>query len=309
MGRIYKRGETYYADFVDKRRRRVQKSLRTNDRTVAKARLRDLELATTNSGTHATEVLSDALDYFTETVCASKPSSTRGSYQQKARHLSRLLGKSKLDDLTRTHVERYIAKRIEEGAHTHSIHKELVVLRQTLQSAEERGAFHGVVTKVVPKFRAGYVPRETYLSEEQFSKLLWNIVAPPHPSATEKTLQKIERMRLNRILYCMIIAFASPRRGELEKLQWEHVDLNRRMMRVPKGKTKARLRSARSCIRGSRHFTKARVRSYSSGRTTSASWLGRVPALASLASRRTTCAARSRPGSSRRTSTPQSSPP
>jgi hypothetical protein len=39
MGRIYKRGGTYYADFVDKRRRRIQRSLRTDDRTVAKARL------------------------------------------------------------------------------------------------------------------------------------------------------------------------------------------------------------------------------------------------------------------------------
>jgi integrase len=241
MGTLYKRGNVYYADFTDKRGKRNQRSLRTTDRLVAKARLRDLELATTDSGTHATEILSDALDYFTGTVCASKPSPTRSSYEQKARHLSRLLGKSKLDDLTRAHVERYIAKRIEEGAHTHSVHKELVVLRQTLQSADERGTFHGVVTKVVPKFRAGYVPRETYLTEEQFSRLLWNILAPAHPNATPKTLQKIESMRLNRILYCMIIAFASPRRGELEKLQWEHVDLSRRMMRVPKGKTKARI--------------------------------------------------------------------
>jgi site-specific recombinase XerD len=225
MGTIYKRGAVYYADFVDKRGKRQQKSLRTTDRIVAKARLRDVELATTDSGTHQTEILSDSLDYFTETVCASKVEPTRKSYQQKARHLSRLLGTMKLDDLTHAHVERYIAKRITEGAHTHTVHKELVVLRQTLQSADERGTFHGVVTKLVPKFRAGYVPRETYLSEEQFSRLLWHIVAPAHTNATPKTLEKIERMRLNRILYCMVIAFASPRRGELEKLQREHVDL------------------------------------------------------------------------------------
>jgi len=50
MGRIYKRGDTYYADFVDRHHRRVQQSLRTTDRAVAKARLRDLELSTTDSG-------------------------------------------------------------------------------------------------------------------------------------------------------------------------------------------------------------------------------------------------------------------
>jgi hypothetical protein len=92
MGTIYKRGETYYADFVDRQRRRIQRSLRTKDREVAKARLRDLELSTTDSGTHASEALTVALDYFTETVCASKPLATRRSYEQKARHVSRLLG-------------------------------------------------------------------------------------------------------------------------------------------------------------------------------------------------------------------------
>ena len=241
MGRIYKRGGTYYADFVDKRRRRVQRSLRTDDRTVAKARLRDLELATTDSGTHATEVMSDALDYFTETVCASKPAATRTSYEQKARHLSRLLGALKLDDLTRAHTEKYIAKRLAEGAHTHSVHKELVVLRGALSSAEDRGAFHGVIAKVVPKFKAKYEPRTTYLTPEQFSRLLWNIVAPPHRGAKPATLARIERMRINRTLYCMLIAFASPRRGELEKLRWEHVDLARNTIRIPKGKTKGRV--------------------------------------------------------------------
>lgn len=240
MGRIYKRGAAWYADFVDRRGRRIQRSLRTDDRIVAKARLRDLELATTDSGTHATEALSDALDYFTGIACAAKPDATRSSYEQKARHLSRLLGTLKLDDMTRAHVERYIAKRLEEGAHTHSIHKDLVVLRGTLTSAEARGMFHGVIAKLVPRFRAKYVPRETHLSPEQFSRLMWNIVAPAHPRAKPKTVEKIEQRRVRRILYCSLIALASPRRGELEKLRWEDVDLVRGTIRIPKGKTKAR---------------------------------------------------------------------
>jgi hypothetical protein len=56
--------------------------------------------------------LSEALDYFTETVCASKPEATRSSYEQEARHIARLLGTVQLADLTRSHIERYIAKRI-----------------------------------------------------------------------------------------------------------------------------------------------------------------------------------------------------
>ena len=49
MGNLNKRGDTYYADFVDRNGRRVQRSLRTCDVKVAKARLRDLEFATTDT--------------------------------------------------------------------------------------------------------------------------------------------------------------------------------------------------------------------------------------------------------------------
>jgi integrase len=38
----------------------------------------------------------------------------------------------------------------------------------------------------------------------------------------------------------MLIAFGSPRRGELEAMQWEHVDLARGVMRIPRGKTLGR---------------------------------------------------------------------
>ena len=115
------------------------------------------------------------------------------------------------------------------------------MLRGALTSEDSRGTFHGVVTKVVPKFRAKYVPRETYLTPEQFSKLMTVIVAPPPAKAKPKTIAKIEARRIRRTLYCLLIALASPRRGELEKLQWEHVDLVRGTIRVPKGKTKSRV--------------------------------------------------------------------
>ena len=49
---LHKPGETYYAAFVDGDHRRVRRSLGTNNDRVAKVRLRDLELATTDSGPH-----------------------------------------------------------------------------------------------------------------------------------------------------------------------------------------------------------------------------------------------------------------
>ena len=66
MGNLTKRQKddgsiVYYADYTDLRTgRRVQKSLRTGDIKVAKLRLRDLELATTDSAPHPTETLDEA---------------------------------------------------------------------------------------------------------------------------------------------------------------------------------------------------------------------------------------------------------
>src|SRR5262245_6391245 len=109
MGKLYKRGDVWYADFVDRNHRRRQVSTRTGDVKVARARLRDLELSTTDSGPHATEPLADALDYFTDVTCAGKAPPTIESYQQKARHVARLIGATPVDNLTRENVERYIA--------------------------------------------------------------------------------------------------------------------------------------------------------------------------------------------------------
>src|SRR5262245_11401435 len=140
MGNLTKRykddgSPVYYADFVDLRTgRRVQKSLRTGDPKVAKLRLRDLELATTDSAPHATESLDDALKYFVEAVHATSPAATGKCHEQKARHLSTAMGSTPVSELTAEMIERYIAKRCGNGAdsdkaHRHSVHKELIVLR------------------------------------------------------------------------------------------------------------------------------------------------------------------------------------
>ena len=151
MGTLNKRGGIYYGNYVDLRTgRRCQKSLRTADVKVAKLRLRDLELATTDSGSHASETLDAALSYFVDIVHATSPEGTVTCYRQKARHLSDEMGSMMVDQLKAEHVERYIAKRCgngpeSDGAHRHSVHKELIVLRGALKSARARGTFHSVV--------------------------------------------------------------------------------------------------------------------------------------------------------------------
>lgn len=236
MGTLYRRGKTWYADYYDRDNVRRRESTRTKDHEVARARLRDLELQTTDRGSNQTQTLSDALDYFTDITCAGRSPGTVKCYEQKARHVGRLIGGTLLDKLRREDVERYIAARIAEKSHTHSIHKELVVLRGALKAAKARGLFHGAL-EVVPEFDAGYVPRTTYLTPDEFLALVDHLIPPAPATAKPKTLAKRETLKQRRALYCMLISLASPRRGELELLDWEHVDLERNIIRIPKGKT------------------------------------------------------------------------
>lgn len=241
MGNLHKRNGVYYADYVDRSGQRQQPSLRTRDREVAKAKLRELELQTTDRSPHQTETLGEALDYFTDVACAGKSPGTVNSYEQKARHVARLLGHELLDLLKRETIERYIKTRIAEGSHTHSVHKELVVLRGALNSAAERDRFHGVVKVVVPKFNAEYEPRRTYLTPEQFMALTDNILRPLGAGATEAQRARWEARKAKRTLYVLLIALASPRVGEIEALDWgEHVHLDRNILLIPKGKTVSR---------------------------------------------------------------------
>lgn len=239
MGNLYKRGDTYYADYVDRAGRRRRESTRTGDPKVARARLRDLELATTDRAAHETEALDASLKYFVDVACAGRSAGTVRCYRQKSRHLSRLIGGEPVDKLKRETIERYIATRLEEGAHRHSVHKELVVLRGALKSSKARDRFHAGVD-VVPEFDSGYVPRTVYMTPDQFLELVPHLVRPAPPKASPATIAKLERCRQRRALYCMLIAFASPRRGELEAMRWEHVDLARNVLRIPKGKTISR---------------------------------------------------------------------
>ena len=239
MGKLYKRGKTYYADFYGRDGQRQQRSTRTGDEKVARARLRDFELATTDSAPHATETVDAALTYFTRVACAAKPAPTVQCYRNKARHVSRLIGATTLDKLVRQVMDQYVATRLEEGAHTHSVHKELVVLRGALKSASARGL--RVDIAAIPKHRSGYVPRTQYMTPEQFLVLVDHLVVPLGPKSTDESRALHAARKANRVLYCLLIALASPRKGEVEALRWDHVDLARGVMRVPKGKTISRV--------------------------------------------------------------------
>jgi len=210
MGRLYKRGKTYWGAYTDPKGQPQRHSLRTSDREVAKRRLRDAELDGPNRPSN--QSIGGALTYLLETVYAGRNESTVESYRQKARHLLRVLGaNADIADIDRRACQEYRATRLKEGASAHSVHKEFVVLRLALKEQSIEG--------VVPKVAANYKPRERFLTIEQFQAVMSHL--------PEK-----------RRLWFKAACFIGARDSELAKLRWEDVDLATGVARVRGTKTK-----------------------------------------------------------------------
>lgn len=220
MGRIYRRGDTYHAYWTDTRGTHHRRSLGTKDGRVAAARLRELELATADPAAYSTHTLGAALDHlFRAMVAEHAAAATIGSYQQKARHLERLLGQDlRLADVSRDRTTSYVTTRVDEGAHPSTIYKELVVLRRALKVAIDRGVWTGNPGAVIPKVKQQYRPRDRWLTHHEADAML-------------------AALRPHRRLWAAIALYAGLRDSEVERLRWGRVDRERGWIRVDGTKT------------------------------------------------------------------------
>lgn len=212
MGHIKKRGNSYYAIWsVPGESRPRRRSCRTADRQVAKARLREWERAGTNTAPHKTPGLEQTLTYFVDVACAEKADGTRSMYEQKARHLVRVLGRDvPISSVTRDQVRDYIALRIQEGAASGTVGKELVTLRGALKEAQERGLYPSEPAAVIPSFKVKYTPRTRYLTREEFRRLLASL-APSRKKAADRRP------------WLVMSVFTGSRLSEVEGIRWEHI--------------------------------------------------------------------------------------
>lgn len=205
MGTIYKRtpAGAYYGYWTDQRGIAHRQSLRTKDVVVAKARLRELELVSTNRAAHTRETLTSAAGALLDTVEMTNAKATWSFYRTKARHLVRVLGDITLAEITRDRLTAYITQRRAEGASKSTVAKELIALRRTLKLAKERGTWVGDLA-VIPAFRPAYKPIERWLDAHQAAQLL-------------------ERLRPDRRLWVALAIFAGLRKSEIEGLRWEDI--------------------------------------------------------------------------------------
>jgi integrase len=209
MGRIYKRGRTWWGDW-ETQGERHRESLRTRDRAVALERLRERELAPPHHAAHG-KTLGTALTYLLETVYAGRAEGTLHCYRTKARHLARLIGAdTPCAAIARPRVVQYRATRIAEGAAETTIAKEMIVLRLALREAGIEG--------VVPRTSAQSEPRTRHLAYDDALALLEEL-APP------------------RRVWLMVAVYVGPRASELERLEWSDIDMRRGWIKLRGRKT------------------------------------------------------------------------
>jgi integrase len=209
MAKLYKRGEKYYADLRAVGLGRV--SLKTGNRKVAEARMRELELGTTSAAVEH-EPLAIVID---RAIRLKKPG-TRDFYQSKAAALFRWFEPTmNAHSIERDQVEQYIAERLEE-VKRHTVQKELVLLRQALKRIDR--------AHVVPPFSADYKPRERYLTRTEFKRLI-TAAAP------------------SRRIWIALAVHQGANAGEIRRLEWKHVNLEDGWITIPGNKRDTRQRT------------------------------------------------------------------
>jgi len=163
--------------------------------------------------------LSQAWPRWRRVLLIVKPETVVGWHRQRFRLFwswkFRLLGGDlPLDRLSSNVVRDYIQTRQDEGAKDTTVVKEIITLRRAVKLAHEAGRFPASPKEVIPRFRVRYQPRERWLTPKQVRALLRQL--EPH-----------------RQLWVLLATFAGARLSEVERLRWEHVDLERGWVLLP----------------------------------------------------------------------------
>lgn len=222
MARLYQRhkGGNWYGDYNTPEGKRVQGSLRTKDKQVARERLRLAELGATPSSRGKKQKLMDAIDGMIASL-HTKAEGTRGMYRVKGRRLLKTLGNPWVHEINADMLDKYILKRRSSdpdhgNAADHTIQKELITVRRALKYALKRNMLHAMPHW--PEFSPDYVPRKVWLTVGQFEALC-------------------SELEPERRMWASLAALAGCRSGEAERVTWDMVNFATNRIRVPGSKT------------------------------------------------------------------------
>lgn len=172
--RIYKRGPVWWARWTEGGCT-VRRTTGVRDRKAAQRTIDRWQRERADPQHHAAHkatVRSAAARFVEDLANEGLSDGTINMYECKSSHVVRLLGDVRLADLMHDAVSAYIKKREREGAHSHTVHRELTALRRILKSASYVGEFPRDPRSVIPKYSSGYKPRKRYLSCFEFAAVL-----------------------------------------------------------------------------------------------------------------------------------------
>lgn len=166
-------------------------STKQRDRKAALVVWRELErqsVTPPDQAAHKTTLGSAIVRRIAERRSAGKADGTISMYEQKSRHISRILGaETPLSRVGAAEVDHFVSTRLAEGAERTTVHKELVTLRGALKLARRRGEYARSLEEVMPTdFSAEYKPRTRALSFAEIPLLLAEF--PPARAAIIATI-------------------------------------------------------------------------------------------------------------------------
>lgn len=230
--------------------KRWDESTKQTDKAAAKSAARDIERRfavdsgwKTKSRLTLKLALKLVLDYQRK---ANRADATVQATQYHARHLIEILGgETPLPRITLGDTTAYLEKRLKQGAHRHTISKELKTLAQAMRRAEKGGHYrpeHSAVHFIPDELGTVYTPRDRWLTRAEYNALLVALAPTPKdkPMARPNKPRKTARRRAERqdrrdyvVAYCHL----GVRKSELFDIQPGDYNAERRELRVRGTKT------------------------------------------------------------------------
>lgn len=228
MAEIYLRKRVWWARGRDRHGVEWRKSTKQTDPKLAKVVAAQLEqefLLDANKARHEATLLTALEGLEQQMRVFKRAEATIEIVQTKGRHLLRVLDKklgraTRCADLTPALCAQYAEQRLGEGAHPHTVFKELRILQQALRRAKKFKLYtpeHDPGDLMPDELDGAYVERDRWLPENEYRMLLDEF--NPRPGKSGRPPGEDRRD------YIIIMCQTGVRLGELHKMEPANIDI------------------------------------------------------------------------------------
>jgi len=173
--RYYKRGNTWFVKFRDADGQLQRKSTKQRDPEMARRAgeqivKETLACAPPETATPGSSVMEVCARYLANLERKGRAEGTLHFYTVKLGNIVDVFRYRDVNTVTLTDLEEYVDDRMIDVAMSTAA-KEVKALRSALRHARKHGIYHGDPSRIIPELDGAYVPRDRFLSSEEFSAL------------------------------------------------------------------------------------------------------------------------------------------